>query len=82
MSKKINILFSLLFLLWVQISAQESLDQAAYYGVSFNRITTGSGHGSGISGSFLVQKGRKTIEAGFIYKASENRLNGGDVKIK
>lgn len=82
MFKKCNILFSLLFLFWIQIRAQESLDQAAYYGVSFDQIATGSGHGSGLTGSFLVQKGRKTLEAGFIYKALENRLTGGDVKYK
>ncbi len=82
MLKKFNILFGLLFIFWMQIKAQESLDQAAYYGISFNQITTGSGHGSGLTGSFLVQKGRKTIEAGFIYKALENRLGGGDVKYK
>ncbi len=82
MFKKFNILLSLFFLLWLPAKAQESLSQAAYYGISFNEINTGSGHGSGTTASLLVTKGRKTLEAGIIYKVHDNRLSGGDIKYK
>ena len=51
-----------------------------FYGVNLTQFHTGSGHGSGYAVNTNLQKGRKSLEMGILYKEDEGRINGGDIK--
>ncbi len=53
-----------------------------YYGVSIAQINTGTGHGVGYTLNASINKGRKSLEVGFIYSDREAKIAGADFKYK
>lgn len=80
--KKCYLIVSIFWFFSILIQATENnpVIIQAYYGVQISAITTGTGHGTGYTFSAHVTKGRKALEAGFIYSTRESRISGADIK--
>jgi hypothetical protein len=82
--KKILIIWIFIFQYTVSTDAQYSRDKEylSHYGIDFSEINSGSGHGSGLSLNFNIQKGRKALSFGAVYQPRENKISGVDFKYR
>lgn len=58
------------------------IQEETYYAASIAHIHTGSGHGAGYAFSGIVMRGRKSLEAGFIYSDRESKVAGCDIRYR
>lgn len=78
-----KIIFTILFSLCIGLmaSAQDGRFDVSY-GFNITRFYTGSGHGSNYVINSNIQKGRRSLEIGMVYKENDVRVSGGDAKFK
>jgi len=82
--KRITILFIMVSTINFTVKSQYDRIKEYYshYGMNISQIHSGSGHGYGIVVNTNIQKGRKSLEVGAIFKTSENKIAGADLRYK
>jgi hypothetical protein len=82
--KRIAFLFIMVSVINLTVKSQyEGIKEYyTHYGVNVSQIHSGSGHGDGIVVNVNVRKERKSLEAGAIFKTSENKIAGADIRYK
>jgi hypothetical protein len=76
--------FFLVSAITLTVNSQYSKEKecCSHYGISMCAISSGSGHGFGISVNTFVFRGGKSLEAGAIYQVREDKISGADIKYK
>lgn len=78
---KVFCLSLIILLSWFSVRGQEP-GIHAFYGFSASHVYTGSGHDNEFVINSSVQKGRKSLDIGFTYQETGNRINGANAKYK